>query len=140
MSSSTDKKSHFITSEALKKIYDDCALERFNTLSRTFYIMHWLFHFLVIFLSSTSAAVTIPANNEFFSNISTISGFSAGIITSILSISNFKETSTQCTEARYELNYYISNNKSMPKHVYDKIGGINLLCFKHPRKCVTLHK
>ena len=141
MKKESSKESHYVSPEALAIMYDDCALKSLDKYHTIFYTIHWTLAVIIIALSTLSGLASAPSilsesvPPEYFNYISTASGIGAALLTSIDKIVNFHHIATQCSLARSDLAYYLSRKTKMPKHTYDKIGQIKLLCFKHPGQC-----
>jgi len=135
------KESTSISAEALAMMYDDCSLKTFDRYHTIFYTLHWIMAVIIILLSTLSGLASTPAlvSDEvppsYLNYISTGAGIGAAVITAIDKIANFHLIAIQCNVARSDLSYYLSKKSKMPKHTYDKIGQIKLLCFAHPRRC-----
>ena len=136
-----DKK--FVSFTTISRMYDECAIQRFDYLHRFFYTWYWTSSALVIVLSTISGAVSAPsmlastdeAVNGVLSAIGVTAGILAATILSIEKIVNVQTISNDCRWARGELAYYLADRSEMPARMFNRINNINLLCFQHPRRC-----
>ena len=133
----------YVSADALARIYDDCAIRKFDQYHTIFFTIHWCFAVVIISLSTLSGLASTPAltNNSsaeadaWLNPVSTAAGLTAAILASIDKIVNFQRVADDCKYARSELVFYVAQKRKMPRHTYDRIGQTRLLCLRHPSQC-----
>lgn len=139
----TDSK--FVPYSTLIKIYDECAVDRFDELHRFFYVWYWISSVSAILLSTVSGTVSGPNLvrapesddhlHDILSLIGVITGILAAFILAIEKIVNLLRIADDCKFARGELAYHLARRADMSMTTFDRISKVGLLCFKHPHKC-----
>lgn len=140
-----ENESKFVPYSTLIRVYDECAVDRFDELHRFFYVWYWISSVTAILLSTISGAVAGPNLvrqagtddnlHDVLSLIGVIAGISSAFILSIEKIVNLLHIADDCKWARGELAYYLARRADMPMASFDRISKMGLLCFKHPHKC-----
>ena len=129
----------------LIKVYDECAVDRFDELHRFFYVWYWISSVTAILLSTISGAVAGPNLlrragsddhlHDILSLVGLITGIASAFILSLEKIVNLLRIAGDCKYARGELAYYLARRTDMPMASFNRISKMGLLCFKHPKRC-----
>lgn len=125
-------------------MYDWCSVNDFDVYHRIFYTWHWTFSVIAILLSTVGGALNGPNvfQDEVHSDtrqtlalVSLVCGILSAALASITNIVNVLKVADECKWARAELAFYLTEEQPMPRHVFDRVAQIGLLCLPHPRKC-----
>ena len=142
-----DQRNKYTSTVALHDMYDWCSVNDFDFYHRIFYTWHWVASVTAIILSTISGVLNgpnlvqgssqDPDQQQILALTALVAGVVSGALASITQIVNVKFVADECKYARAELAFYLTESLPMPRHVFDRIAQIGLLCFPHPRKCRT---
>ena len=119
---------------------------------RNFYGVYYIMNILAIGFSAASSFVSTPNafaandasvntnfNQRVLSLVSFFTGLQAAILIATIHVSKLHLCAFDCLNAATLLEDYITTQRSMPVHVFEKIGATNTLCFKisRPKSGVT---
>ena len=135
----------YVSYQSIYDMYDWCSVNDFDLYHRIFYTWYWLASLISIVLSTTSGALNGPNlfqgektnsnTRDTLALLALITGVLSAMVASITHIVDVKFVADECKYARGELAFYLTEQIPMPRHVFDRIAKIGLLCFPHPRKC-----
>ncbi len=123
--------------------YDIESAASLRRLYRNFYGVYYIMNILAIGFSAASSFVSTPNafavsdagedsnfNQRTLSLVSFFTGLLAAILIAIIHVSKLHLCAFDCLNAATLLEYYITTQRSMPVHIFEKIGATNTLCFK----------
>jgi hypothetical protein len=132
--------------------YDMESAASLRRLHRNFYGVYYVMNILAIGFSVASSFVSTPNafavsdasedrnfNQRVLSLVSFFTGLQAAILIATIHVSKLNLCAFDCLNAATLLEYYLTTQRSMPVHVFEKIGATNTLCFKisRPKSAMT---